>query len=94
MMPTGLAFKSEGGQKQGELMVVHLCQRCATVAKNRLAGDDGEQIILDTFQNSVKTPPGKEILDRLVAANITLLSALDEREVLTQLFGKPNLPQS
>ncbi len=78
MEPVGLAYKSEGGHKQGELCIVHRCQACSTISKNRLAGDDQPQSILDLYYRSVNHP----------ASGATVLAASDEREIITQLFGR------
>ncbi len=51
MEPVGLTFKDEGidkyGKKrQGEIMLVHQCQKCGKENKNRIAGDDDAKAIL------------------------------------------------
>lgn len=81
MQPIGLTFKSEGGKKTGELMLVHQCQKCGTISKNRIAGDDDPQAILDLFNQTKNNPQPKNI-------DFPLLTATDEREIITQLFGK------
>ncbi|MBM3205666.1 RNHCP domain-containing protein, partial [Candidatus Shapirobacteria bacterium] len=61
MEPIGLTFKNEGfdkyGQrKQGELMVIHLCQDCGHLSINRLAADDKPETVLKIFEASLKLP--------------------------------------
>lgn len=52
MEPIGLTFKKDEGidkygeKRQGEIMVVHKCQICGKVSKNRIAGDDNPEVIL------------------------------------------------
>lgn len=41
MKPISLAFK-----KDGEIMIVHECQKCSLISKNRIAGDDDPKEIL------------------------------------------------
>lgn len=41
MKPIDLTFK-----KDGEIMLVHRCQKCGYISKNRIAGDDDPQKIL------------------------------------------------
>ncbi len=82
MEPIGLAYKSEGSKKQGEICVVHHCLKCNHFSKNRIAGDDEVNQILAIYQTS---------FDRNPTENIELLDSKDADEVITQLFGKPNL---
>jgi len=51
MEPIGLSFKDEGADKygkkiQGEIMIVHKCQKCEKETKNRIAGDDDTGAIM------------------------------------------------
>jgi len=90
MEPIGLTFKHEGvdkyGQKkQGELMLVHRCQRCGKVSINRVAGDDDSKKIMEVFGKSLllgKLPQGKE------EGIIVLVTEKDMEEVKRQLFGE------
>ena len=91
MTPIGLTFKAAGKEKIGELMVVHLCQKCGARSKTRLAGDDQASTILFVYQNSSKMQPVVELDDGLAKQSIRLLGEGDRQEVFTQLFGKPNL---
>lgn len=57
MEPVGLTFKHEGfdkygREKQGEIMLIHLCPKDQKISINRIAGDDDPEIILKIFQNS------------------------------------------
>jgi hypothetical protein len=42
MKPLGLTCRTDG-----ELMVVHMCQRCGKVSYNRIAGDDNTYVVLE-----------------------------------------------
>lgn len=91
MKPIGLTFKKEGFDKygkprQGELMLIHQCQNCGQISINRLAADDESQMVLKIFEESKKL--GREILEKIKKENIRLLAKEDEREILSQLFGK------
>ena len=91
MEPIGLTFKHEGQDKygrprQGELMLVHQCQKCGAFSLNRLAADDEIQMVLQVFESSKKK--NKVILDKLKEDHIELLTEKDEKEIKTQLFGK------
>lgn len=93
MEPIGLTFKAAGEGREGEIMVVHRCRKCGTVRKNRIAGDDRELTILEVFRHSLGVPISTETIVSLKDADIRLLEETDEREVLIQLYGKPNLPE-
>ena len=41
MKPTGLTTK-----KDGEIMIVHKCEKCGKISNNRIAGDDNTDTIL------------------------------------------------
>lgn len=79
MQPLGLSFKREGGEV-GELCVVNRCQKCGVTRKNRLSGDDEPQAVLDLYRKSLEngSSVGVDLLDRNA-----------EREIITQLFGRP-----
>jgi len=91
MEPLGLTFKKEGVDKygrpkQGELMLIHRCQKCEDFSINRLAADDQTQKVLALFESSQNL--SQEIKDKLKANKIELLSRKDEKEMNNQLFGK------
>jgi hypothetical protein len=91
MKPIGLTFKKEGFDKygkerQGELMLIHHCQKCGEISINRLAADDDAQMVLKVFKDSQKLE--KEILEKIKSENIKLLNKENEKEVRIQLFGK------
>jgi len=91
MEPIGLTFKKEGFDKygkprQGELMVIHQCQDCGEISINRLAADDNPQVVLKIFEDSQKLT--KELLIKIKAENIKLLTNKDKEEIQTQLFGR------
>lgn len=86
MLPVGLTFKKEGEGKVGELMLVHQCEHCGKISINRLAGDDGAEEIMQTFEMTLAlTHETKELMKE---NGIELIKEQDREEVRTQLFGK------
>ncbi|MEK7096578.1 MAG: RNHCP domain-containing protein [Patescibacteria group bacterium] len=89
MKPVSLTFKEEGidkygKKKQGEIILIHLCEKCGDISINRIAGDDDNDMILEVFNNSIKKPV------EITGSSINLLSQKDEKEIIAQLFGKKN----
>lgn len=80
MQPLGLTFKREGGEV-GELCVVNRCKKCGITRKNRLSGDDDSQAILAIYRKSLENNSG--------LSGVDLLDSSAEREIITQLFGRP-----
>jgi len=88
MEPIGLTSKHErvdkyGKQKQGEIMIVHVCTCCGKININRIAGDDDADKILSLL---------KKILDMTTRTTIQqqgihLLGESDKSLIKTQLFG-------
>lgn len=94
MEPIGLTFKKEGIDKygkvrQGELMLIHRCERCERFSINRLAADDEPLMVLKIFEDSQKL--SEELKKEIDFESIRLLTSEDEKEIKTQLFGKSNL---
>lgn len=92
MAPVALTFKHEGYDrygihKQGELMLVHQCTGCGAISINRLAGDDNPIVVEQVYRNSLLLDP--ETLRTLETHGVTQLTATDETELMTQLYGKP-----
>jgi hypothetical protein len=91
MKPIGLTFKQEGTDKwgkvkQGELMLVHLCQKCDKISINRIAADDDPQEILRVWE--VSKHLSQDLLSRLAKEEIKILTPDEEEEIRAQLFGK------
>jgi len=89
MEPVGLTFKHEGTDKygkhkQGEIMIIHLCQMCGKININRIAGDDDENNILSLLNPEAIS---KKILTSVSDSGIELLGKQNEDEVKKQLFG-------
>ena len=66
MKPIGLTFKKEkpdkyGKEEKGEVMIVHLCLRCGTETKNRVAGDDNTEIIIGLASEEDKKEVEKQL---------------------------------
>lgn len=95
MEPIGLAFKKEGvdkyGEKrQGEIMLIHRCQKCGKISINRIAADDEPDQILKTYNESKENI---HLSAELKKEGIVLLDNEAESEIKKQLFGKlpPNI---
>lgn len=86
MEPVGLTFKKEGVDKygkerQGEIMLIHQCEKCGKVNINRLAGDDQTEEVMSLFENS----KDRKFED---PKDIEILKEEDREEVRAQLFGR------
>ncbi len=93
MRPIGLTLKQarkKYGSGQGELMLVHLCTGCSAASINRIAADDDNDSILETFHLSLALDD--EIRTSLAAEGIRLLAGVDERAVRRQLYGWREAP--
>ena len=86
MRPVGLVFK-KNGTKTGEIMVVHKCMVCGGASKNRIAGDDKPEVIEKLFKASLLL--SEEEIQDLKDRGMELLTAGAEREIIAQLYGKP-----
>jgi DNA-directed RNA polymerase subunit RPC12/RpoP len=58
MEPIGITFKDEGfdkwgKKKQGEIMLIHKCMVCGKISKNRIAGDDEPEKILEIEDSKI-----------------------------------------
>ncbi len=89
METVGLTFKQEGVDKdgravQGEIMLVHKCQKCAKISINRIAGDDSPQEILTVFEKGLNL----ESADLFNDSEVFVLKDKDRVVVRKQLFGK------
>lgn len=93
MKPIAITFKKEGKDKygrerEGDVMIVHECQKCGKISINRIAGDDKEEMILKVFEDSQKLPKSKK--NQLKKEGIKILSKKDKKRLLIKLFGKYN----
>ena len=86
MIPIGLTFKHEGEGKVGELMLIHLCEKCGRISINRLAGDDDIEKVQQVFEDSLGLD--ESLKGNLREQDIYLAMENDRREVMTQLVGK------
>jgi len=86
MIPVGLTFKKEGNEKVGELMLIHVCEKCGKISINRLAGDDDVEKIQEIFEDSLGLDEG--LKRKIAEANIYVAEEKDKEEVRTQLVGK------
>jgi hypothetical protein len=89
MKPIGLIFKHYEinpftGCGSGELMIVHLCLNCGIISPNRIAGDDNEIQLLKLLEEHHLN---HKIVRILSSRDIKLLTLLDKKEVMSNLFG-------
>jgi hypothetical protein len=89
MKPVGLTFKRTAkkytGHRQGELMLVHLCEDCRKVSINRIATDDVIEMILSVLEESAGMDP--DTRDLLAQNGVTLLDAAQADLVRECLLG-------
>ena len=85
MKPIGLTFKKEGEGRIGEVMIVHLCEKCGKISINRIAADDKTSTIMGVFEKSLAVESDTKM--RIQELNIVLLGKQDEKELEVQLFG-------
>jgi hypothetical protein len=90
MRPIGLTLKNARNKyaagPSGELMIIHHCTVCRTVSINRIAADDGTEILVDVFRSS----RGMEhsIRTGLENGGIRILDRTDWDLVSRRLFGE------
>lgn len=89
MQPIGLTMKQTlkkyGSQKQGELMLIHLCTACGKLSINRIAADDDPHKVFEIFEGSFAMET--HLREKLIKAGIHLLNSGDTAAVYAQLFG-------
>lgn len=90
MEPIGLTFKQEGKdkwgkEKQGEIMIIHICEKCGKISINRIAGDDDPEEILKVFEKSKKLD--LNLIKKISENNINLLKEENRDSIKKQLFG-------
>ena len=90
MQPVALTLKRTikkyAGGRQGEMMLVHICQACGRVSINRIAADDNTAAVLEIFEGSHKLDP---ITRSLLARNgVVILEAGEVHLVRERLLGK------
>lgn len=85
MRPVGLTFKHEGMGRVGEVMVIHLCSLCGKISINRLARDDSNDEVMALF--GLGLGMDNALRARCVKQDVYVLTAEDEGEVKSQLFG-------
>jgi predicted RNA-binding Zn-ribbon protein involved in translation (DUF1610 family) len=89
MQPIGLTIKQTlkkyGGEKQGELMLIHRCTACGKLSINRIAADDDAHRIFEIFQASFGMDLGS--VEKLKNEGIVVLGGGDTTAVYARLFG-------
>jgi hypothetical protein len=89
MKPVGLTVKNShkkyGDEKQGELMLIHLCAECHKVSINRIAADDLASNLYEIFASSQHLDA--ETRAHLEANQVNILVQADHYVVRARLFG-------
>lgn len=89
MQPVGLTLKKRrkkyGSEKDGELMLIHLCTDCGKVSINRVAADDDPGKVFEIFGRS--TGLDERTAVRLAEQGIQALRDWDEEIVHARLLG-------
>ena len=91
MKPIGLTFKEEGfdkygKKKQGELMIIHRCEKCGKININRIAADDDPKKIMKIYDFSLDNMESLET--ELEKEKVKPLTKNDLEEIKRQLFGR------
>jgi RNHCP domain-containing protein len=90
MQPIGLTTKHSrnkyAAERDGELMVVHQCTRCAAIVLNRIAADDSAAALLALYEESYSI--GAAFQANLAASGISILTAHDSDLVRRRLYGQ------
>lgn len=89
MSPIGLTLKEEGAdkygnKKQGDVMIIHKCEKCGKNSINRIAADDDNRTILDLLEFQIEPETKKE----LESSCIKLLDKNDVEQVRERLIGR------
>lgn len=94
MQPVGLTLKRTnkkyGKDSQGELMLIHRCVECGKLSANRIAADDINALVLETFERSLHLDPA--IKARMAESGIQALDATDRPTVQARLMGWREYP--
>jgi len=93
MKPEALTFKKEradrwGRKKQGEIMLVHVCERCNKINFNRIAADDDATEILSVLKNSFSI--NETLKEKFKSLGLDIISEKMLDDVKEQLYGKDN----
>ncbi len=72
-------------ERDGELMLVHMCTGCASIVINRIAADDSSAAILEVFDSSASA--GEPALPGLASSDAAILTWSDRDLVRKRLFG-------
>ena len=90
MRPIGLTLKNARNKyasgPSGELMIIHHCTVCQAVSINRIAADDGTEILLEIFRSSLRMD--RRIRSGLENGGIRILGRIDWDLVSRRLFGE------
>lgn len=73
------------GERSGELMIIHRCERCEKVVINRIAADDSAAALFDLFTDSSQLDAALQA--ELASSDVYLLTTGDSVLVRRRLFG-------
>jgi RNHCP domain len=89
MRPVALSLKKTrkkyGGENQGEVMLVHLCDGCGKISINRIAADDDIETLLRIFKASFSLDNNVKSL--IATDDIAVLAPGDHHRLRHQLYG-------
>ena len=80
MKPFGLSLKIDGG----EVMIIHICQKCEKLNINRISSEDDEQAIMNIFYESQNL--NDDLLKNIKNNGLILIH--DEEKIRELLYGK------
>jgi hypothetical protein len=90
MRPVALTLKKTtkkyASARQGELMLVHLCDECGKPSINRIAADDDIETVLKVFERSRELEMSTK--STLARSGVTILEAGHHLLVHEQLLGR------
>ncbi len=81
-----MTAKKYSSARQGELMLVHLCDECGKASINRIAADDDIAAVLAVHRGSESLNSGTK--RKLTQSGIVILEAADLASVREQLYGR------
>jgi hypothetical protein len=73
------------GDRSGELMIIHRCDRCEKIVINRIAADDSAAALFEIFTDSTRLNAALQA--ELATSDVHMLAASDSTLVRRRLFG-------
>ena len=78
--------KKYADSRQGEMMLVHVCEDCGRVSINRIAADDDPQSVMEVFERSGRLE--RQVRSMLNQSGVDSLDAGEQFLVREQLMGR------